>query len=50
MSDTIDETDSRLLAGFWQVVAAHGWQGVTLRRLAAASGLLALADGVQDFA
>jgi ubiquinone biosynthesis protein COQ9 len=39
MSDTIDETDSRLLAGFWQVVAAHGWQGVTLRRLAAASGL-----------
>ncbi|TDH58701.1 TetR family transcriptional regulator [Dankookia rubra] len=39
MSDTIDHTDSRLLDGFWQVVAAHGWQGVTLRRLAAASGL-----------
>ncbi len=39
MTDTIDETESRLLSGFWQVVAAHGWQGVTLRRLAAAAGL-----------
>src|SRR3712207_1501237 len=39
MSDTTDETDSRLVAGLWQVVAAHGWSGVTLRRLAAASGL-----------
>ena len=39
MTDTIDETESRLLGGFWQVVAAHGWQGVTLRRLAAAAGL-----------
>lgn len=54
MSDTIDETDSRLLDGFWQVVAAHGWQGVTLRRLAAASGLPAAAvrarcpDGPRD--
>jgi AcrR family transcriptional regulator len=39
MSDTIDETDSRLLAAFWQVIAAHGWPGVTLRRLAAAAHL-----------
>ncbi|MFC7473230.1 TetR family transcriptional regulator [Dankookia sp. GCM10030260] len=39
MSDTIDDTETRLLAGFWQVVAAHGFQGVTLRRLAAASHL-----------
>jgi AcrR family transcriptional regulator len=39
MSETTDDIDSRLLAGFWRVVAAHGWQGVTLRRVAAASGL-----------
>ncbi|MDO9711142.1 TetR family transcriptional regulator [Paracraurococcus lichenis] len=43
MTDTTDETDSRLIAGFWQVVAAHGWDGVTLRRLAAASDLPAAA-------
>ncbi|TCZ59924.1 TetR family transcriptional regulator [Roseicella aquatilis] len=54
MSTMTDETDSRLLAGFWQVVAAHGWGGVTLRRLAAASGLSAGAirarcpDGPRD--
>lgn len=39
MSDTTDDIDSRLIAGFWQVVAAHGWQGVTLRRVAAAAGV-----------
>lgn len=39
MSDPIDETETRLLTGFWQVVAAHGWRGVTLRRLATAAGL-----------
>jgi ubiquinone biosynthesis protein COQ9 len=43
MSEMTDETDSRLLTGFWKVVAAHGWQGVTLRRLAAVSGLKAAA-------
>ena len=41
MSDTHDATESRLVTGLWQVVAAHGWQGVTLRRLAAATGLAA---------
>jgi ubiquinone biosynthesis protein COQ9 len=41
MSDSHDATESRLTAGLWQVVAAHGWQGVTLRRLAAATGLAA---------
>jgi hypothetical protein len=39
MSETTDDIDSRLLAAFWRVVAAHGWQGVTLRRMAAASRL-----------
>lgn len=39
MSETADDTDSRLVAALWQVVAAHGWGGVTLRRIAAASGL-----------
>ncbi|WP_431268166.1 TetR family transcriptional regulator [Dankookia sp. P2] len=47
MSDTTDETDSRLLDGFWQVIAAHGWHGVTLRRLAAASGLKAATIAAQ---
>ena len=39
MSDTTDATDSRLLTAFWRVVADHGWDGVTLRRVAAASAL-----------
>ncbi|TDG13107.1 TetR family transcriptional regulator [Paracraurococcus ruber] len=39
MSETSDDMDTRLLAGFWQVVAARGWGGVTLGRVAAASGL-----------
>ncbi|MCO6416579.1 TetR family transcriptional regulator [Siccirubricoccus sp. KC 17139] len=34
-----DETDTKLVAGLWQVVAAHGWHGVTMRRIAAASGV-----------
>jgi AcrR family transcriptional regulator len=37
MSDTAD-TDSRLHAALWEVVAEHGWRGVTPRRLAALSG------------
>ena len=39
MSETPSDPDSRLVAGFWQVVAAHGWHGLTMRRVAAASGL-----------
>ncbi|MBY0337516.1 MAG: TetR family transcriptional regulator [Acetobacteraceae bacterium] len=31
-------TDADLLAAFWRVVAAHGWTGVTMRRVAAESG------------
>ncbi len=38
MSDTA-ETESRLVAALWQVVAAHGWEGLTMARVAAASGL-----------
>ncbi|RAI59401.1 TetR family transcriptional regulator [Roseicella frigidaeris] len=54
MSDLPDPTDSRLVTGLWQVVAAHGWQGVTLRRLATATGLAPAAirarapDGPRD--
>lgn len=35
----MDDTDTRLVTGLWQVVGEHGWEGVTLGRLAAASGL-----------
>lgn len=38
MSETY-ETDSRLVAGLWQVVAAHGWPGLSMRRVADASGI-----------
>ncbi|RYJ02883.1 MAG: TetR family transcriptional regulator, partial [Acetobacteraceae bacterium] len=38
MSETY-ETDSRLVAGLWQVVAAHGWPGLSMRRVANASGI-----------
>ena len=38
MSET-HETDSRLVAGLWQVVAAHGWPGLSMRRVADASGI-----------
>ncbi len=30
--------DRALIAGFWSVVAAHGWPGATMGRFAAASG------------
>lgn len=33
------DIDSRLVTGLWQVVAAHGWPGLTMRRVAAASGI-----------
>jgi AcrR family transcriptional regulator len=36
MSETDDDI---LIAALWRVVAAHGWQGLTMRRLAAESGL-----------
>jgi AcrR family transcriptional regulator len=42
MSDTATpptESDSRLIAAFWKVVAAHGWHGLTMHRIATTSGL-----------
>lgn len=36
MSDAEDDT---LIAALWRVVAAHGWDGLTMGRLAAESGL-----------
>ncbi len=33
------DTETKLVAALWQVVAAHGWQGLTMRRLARAAGL-----------
>lgn len=36
MSETDDDT---LIAALWRVVAAHGWAGLTMRRLAAESGV-----------
>lgn len=38
MSETHD-IDTRLVAGLWQVVAGHGWAGLSMRRVAAASGV-----------
>lgn len=37
MSDAA--TEARLLPAFWQVVAEHGWHGVTMARVSVASGL-----------
>jgi AcrR family transcriptional regulator len=42
MDSMTDDIDGRLVAGFWQVVATEGWDGLTLSRLAAASGLTRL--------
>ncbi len=41
MSDTTAAADSeaRLVAGLWRVVARHGWDGLTMRRVSAASGV-----------
>jgi AcrR family transcriptional regulator len=33
------DDDSKLIEALWATVAAHGWRGVTPRRLAAASGV-----------
>ena len=38
MSETTD-IEQRLVAALWQTVAARGWEGVTMRRIAAASGV-----------
>ena len=35
----MQDTETRLVAGLWQVVAAHGWAGLSMRRVAAASGV-----------
>jgi ubiquinone biosynthesis protein COQ9 len=33
------ETETKLVAALWQVVAAEGWQGLTMHRLARAAGV-----------
>ena len=35
----MQDTETRLVAGLWQVVAAHGWAGLSMRRVATASGV-----------
>jgi ubiquinone biosynthesis protein COQ9 len=32
-------TDAQLVAGLWRVVERHGWNGLTMRRVSAASGV-----------
>jgi ubiquinone biosynthesis protein COQ9 len=39
MSDTATDSDTRLVAGLWQVVARHGWRGLTMRRVSENSGV-----------
>jgi ubiquinone biosynthesis protein COQ9 len=39
MSDTATDSETRLVAGLWQVVARHGWHGLTMRRVSQASGV-----------
>lgn len=34
-----DPIDARLVAGFWQVVAAQGWHGLSMLRVATAAGV-----------
>ncbi len=34
-----DDTETKLVAALWQVVAEHGWNGASMARLAAASGI-----------
>jgi hypothetical protein len=34
-----DDIDARLVAGLWQVVAAHGWDGLSMLRVATAAGV-----------
>lgn len=35
----MQDIEARLVAGLWQVVAVHGWAGLSMRRVAAASGV-----------
>lgn len=37
MSETV--SDDALIAALWRVIAAHGWPGLTMRRLAAEAGI-----------
>jgi AcrR family transcriptional regulator len=37
MTDTA--SDNALIAALWRVIAAHGWPGLTMRRLAAEAGM-----------
>ncbi len=40
MSETAaTDSDARLVAGLWRTVARHGWDGLTMRRVSAASGV-----------
>jgi ubiquinone biosynthesis protein COQ9 len=39
MSERATDSDARLVAGLWQVVARHGWDGLTMRRVSDASGV-----------
>ncbi len=42
MSDTTTaaaDSEARLVAGLWRVVTRHGWDGLTMRRVSAASGV-----------
>lgn len=34
-----DDMDARLVTGLWQVVAAHGWDGLSMLRVASAAGV-----------
>lgn len=38
-SPSPDATDRRLVAGLWQVIAAHGWHGLSMLRVATAAGV-----------
>jgi ubiquinone biosynthesis protein COQ9 len=38
MDTSPDVAESKLIAGFWQVVALRGWHGVTMARVAAEAG------------
>ncbi|WP_135470113.1 TetR family transcriptional regulator [Crenalkalicoccus roseus] len=39
MDETPTDPETRLVAALWQVVAAHGWEGLTMRRVAAAAAM-----------
>lgn len=39
MSESATDIDTKLVAGLWRVVARHGWDGLTMRRVSDASGV-----------